>query len=221
MHHNPLRLTLTTAPALLPVTIDEVKHQLEIDDADTARDALVSGFMRTATDQAEAYTARVLITQTWTAFYDSWPTVPRDDEPLGEGWHIGPSTILDSPGRFLELPKPPLQSVVHIKAYDDSDAATTFAASNYFVDTASSPGRIALRKSVAAPSVTRTANGLEIQFVAGYGDNFADVPQPIRDGILALVAFMYENRGDCPPESQAIVGSGAAAMWQSSAIMRL
>ena len=221
MRHSPLRLTLTTPAASLPVTLDEVKHQLNIEDSDTDRDALISGFMRSATSQAEAYTGRVLITQTWTAFWDAWPTMPRDDEPLGEGWHIGPETLLDSPGRELFLPKPPLQSVVHVKTWDDNDASTTFAASNYFVDTASVPGRIVLRKSVSAPTITRTANGLEIQFVAGYGDNLADVEQSIRDGILAMVAFMYENRGDCPPEKQAVIGSGAAAMWQPFAIMRL
>ena len=221
MRHLPLRTVLTTAPAELPVTLDEVKHQLEIDDADTARDALVMGFARTATGQAEAYTGRVLISQTWTAFWDVWPAVANADAPIWEGWREGPETLLDSPGRELALPKPPLQSVTHVKTYDDSDVATTFAASNYFQDTASVPGRIVLRKSVSAPTIGRTANGLEIQFVAGYGDNFADVPQSIRDGILQLSAFLYENRGDCPPEKQAVIGSGAAALWQPFAIMRL
>ena len=220
MRHLPLRVTLTTAAAELPVTLDEVKAQLNLADDVIADDALVMGYARSATDQAETFTGRVLITQTWTAFWDAWPVVRRDDEPLGEGWHVGPDTLLDSPGRFLELPKPPLQSVVHVKTYDDSDVATTFAASNYFVDVASVPGRIALRKSVSAPTITRTANGLEIQFVAGYGDNFADVPQSIRDGILQLAAFLYENRGDCPPE-KAATASGAAVMWQPYAIMRL
>ena len=220
-HHQPLRLTLTTAPAELPVTLDQVKLQSNLDDTFVADDALIIGYARSATSQAELFTGRVLITQTWTAFYDAWPSRARlDDEPLGEGWHVGPETLLDSPGRFLELPKPPLQSVVHIKTYDDSDVATTFAASNYFVDTASVPGRIALRKSVAAPVTTRTANGLEIQFVAGYGDNFADVEQSIRDGILQMTAFLYENRGDCPPD-KAATASGAAVMWQPFALMRL
>ena len=220
-HLRPLRLTLTTPPDSLPVTLDEIKSQLNLDDAQTDDDPLISGFIRSAVGQAESFTGRVLITQTWTAFWDGWPRVASDFEPLGEGWHIGPETLLDSPGRQLLLPKPRLQSVVHVKTFDDSDVATVFAASNYFVDTASEPGRLVLRKSVSAPTITRTANGLEIQFKAGYGDNPGDVEQGIRDGILQLVAFMYENRGDCPPEKQAIMGSGAGAMWQPYAIMRL
>ncbi len=219
-HFRPLRLTLTTAPASLPITLDEVKAQLNLDDALTADDPLVISYARAATEQAEAFTGRVLITQTWTAFYDYWPRVPTHREPLGEGWHRGPDTLLDSPGRELFLPRPPLQSIVHVKTYDDNDVATTFAASNYFVDVASVPGRLILRKSVAAPTINRTANGLEIQFVAGYGANYGDVPRSIRDGILQFAAFMYENRGDCPPE-KAAHASGAAVLWQSEAIMRL
>ena len=44
------------------------------------------------------------------------------------------------------------------------------------------------------PKPGRTANGIEIAFVAGYGDAAADVPAPIRQAILLLVAHWHEHR---------------------------
>ena len=38
------------------------------------------------------------------------------------------------------------------------------------------------------------ANCIEIDFVAGHGDTPSDVPQPIRQALLLLIAHWYENR---------------------------
>ena len=55
------------------------------------------------------------------------------------------------------------------------------------------------RASCAAPAspgprLASVANGIEIAFVAGYGDRAANVPAPIRQAILLLVAHWYEHR---------------------------
>ena len=66
----------------------------------------------------------------------------------------------------------------------------------------------------------RAANGIEVRFVAGYGSGFADVPQPLRQGIVQLAAFLFENRGDAVSEA-AILDSGAAGLWQPYTVARL
>ena len=50
------------------------------------------------------------------------------------------------------------------------------------------------RGSLAWPTPGRAANGIEIAFVAGYGAAAADVPAPIRQAILLLVAHWHEHR---------------------------
>ncbi len=220
MSHEPLRLVETTAPASLPVSLNEVKKQLEIGDSVVTHDALLAGLIRAATETAEKFTGRALITRSLTLWLDAWPRGVSGGEPIWEGTRVGPETLITSVKRELELPKPPLIAVSLINTYDDSDVATLYAASNYFVDTATSPGRVVLRLSSAAPSPDRVANGIEIQFQAGYGTGMGDVPEGIRSGILVLAAFLFEHRGDCPPD-KAPLQSGAAAMWQQYRIMRL
>lgn len=216
---EPLRLELVTPPAQLPVGLNEAKKQLGLTDDFTDDDALIAGEIEDATAEAERYLGRALITQTWRLYRDAWPQDLRSDAmPYWEGWREGPQTSLRASAGGLELPKPPLQSVTHVKTYDDSDAATTFASSNYFVDTASEPARIVLRTSANVPVIERVANGLEVQFVVGYGDNQGDVPEPIRQGILMTVAWLYTNRGDCEVASK---NSGAIGRWRKYRVLRL
>jgi uncharacterized phiE125 gp8 family phage protein len=37
-------------------------------------------------------------------------------------------------------------------------------------------------------------SGIEIGFIAGFGERGGDVPQPIRQALRHLVAHLYENR---------------------------
>lgn len=164
-------LTLLTPPAVEPVTLAEAKQHLRIEG--TSDDALINTLIVAARLLAELWTGRSLITQTW--------LMRRDEAPASN---------------FVRLPKAPLQAVSFIKAYDDADGATVFAASNYFVDTLSAPSRVILRQGAAWPDIGRTASGFEIQFIAGYGPTGSDVPAPIRQGLLMHIARLYAQRGD-------------------------
>lgn len=215
---EPLRLTVTTAPDKLAVSLNELKAQLNLGDV-TDDDPSLVGYLSTAVEACEKYTGRTTISTTYTLFQDDWPS-DRARETWWDGVREGAISELRASARNLELPRPPLQSVTHVKSYDDSDNATTFATINYFVDTASKPGRVVLRNGSAAPSITRAANGLEVQFVAGYGDDPHDVPEQLRQGILMLATYLYQHRGECPVE-EAIGKSGAAARWGQYRMLRV
>lgn len=207
---EPLRLTRTTAPAGPPVGLDEVKAALRLDDDQVLEDALIAGLLRSATSACEAFTGRALITQTWTLYRDAWPGAAPESEAR-EGLHEGPSS-LPAP-RYLELPKPPLQAIVHVKTFDEADAETTWPAADYFADTASLPGRLVARSGRTFPVPARAANGIEVRFVAGYGDDPTDVPEALRQGLLQTIAHLFENRGEAAPEA-ALHAAGAAALWR-------
>ena len=162
----------------------------------------------------------MLITQTWTMFLDRWPhRQRRGKDDWWDGVRQGSIATLFDPERELEVPKPPLISVDLIRTFDDDDVATTYADTKYFVDTATEPGRIVLRDAAAEPAPTRVANGLEVQFVAGYGPDYADVPEDIRQGILRFILYAYENRG-CDAQV-AMDSSGAAVLWAKDRILRI
>ena len=214
---EPLRLTLTAAPVGPPVGLDEVKAALRLDDDQTLEDALVAGLIRSAAAACEAFTGRALITQTWTLNRDAWPGAAAEPE-LREGLIQGPSAA--AAPRYLELPKPPLQSIVHVKTFDDADAETTWAAASYFTDTASLPGRLVARVGQVFPAPARAANGIEVRFNAGYGSDPTDLPESLRQGILQTIAHLFENRGEAAPET-ALHASGAAALWRPYRVLGL
>ncbi|MDX2027696.1 MAG: head-tail connector protein [Alphaproteobacteria bacterium] len=163
---------LVTPPAVEPVELIAARVHGRIDtDAD---DALISLLIIAARQWVEAYTGRALITQTWQLWLDNWPS-------SGEG---------------VTLPRPPLASVSNITFYDESDAGTVWAAANYFVDTIREPGRVVLRSSAAYPTPSRAANGMKIEYVAGYGASGSAVPEQIKTAIRQLVAHWYEHRGE-------------------------
>ena len=167
-------LIRTAVPLALPVSLNEVKAHLRIDASD--EDALLASMIRAATNTAEDYIGRALITQSWSLFLDHWPA-----------------------GRRVDLPKSPTQSVDSIRVFADDDTSVMYAPANYYLNAASDPAGIFLRRGVAPPIPTRVTNGIEIKFVAGYGPSQADVPVPIVEGIKNLVGYWFEHRDAVTP----------------------
>jgi uncharacterized phiE125 gp8 family phage protein len=217
MFYDLRRLKIVTAPTIEPVTLADAKLFLKVDE--TADNALITSLIKAARHVCERYTSRALTAQTWQIFFD---IVQGSDHPLSEGISHGADLSYNASALFL--PKPPLVSVTHVKTYDDSDVATTWASTNYFVDTATEPGRIVPRSGVSWPTATRVANGIEIQFVAGYAalgtdPETYDIPEDMVTGIKRMINHLYENRGDDP--ATAAKESGANQLWLPYQIVRI
>ncbi len=183
-----MSLKLVSPPAAEPLSLSDAKAHLRVDSMD--EDTYISTLIQFAREYIEHETGQALITQTWARFLDAWPGTKNID------WWDGvrQGAIGVGAERRLALPKPPLQSVTHIKTYDSQDQATTFSSTLYIVDTNSVPGRISLRQGAVWPSIGRAINGIEIEFVAGYGNGASDVLGPLRQAMQLLVAHWFENR---------------------------
>ena len=190
---------LTTPPASEPVTLDEVKAHARVDT--NVDDALLTGLITGARLWAEQYTGRAFIAQSWQLWIDA---APGFDDAQWDGIRQGPVTALDI-ANHVKLPRPPLvpvASVTSVTTYDDSDNATVWDPSNYFVDAISEPGRLALRSGAVWPVPGRLTNGICIEYVAGYGSDETDVPETIRTAIRQLVSHWYEHRGEAATAAQ-------------------
>ncbi|HSC17643.1 MAG TPA: head-tail connector protein [Rhizomicrobium sp.] len=170
-----MSLQLITPPAVEPVTLADAKLHLKVDTSDD--DALIARLITAASARAEWHTGRALNTQSWILWLDCWP-------PCG----------------IVEIPLPPLQSVSAVTVYALDDSATVLDPATYQVDAASSPARVVLKSTVLPPMNQRAINSVAIAFTAGYGDAATDVPAGLRAGILELIAFLYEHRGEAPAE---------------------
>ncbi len=164
-----MALRLITPPAEEPITLAQAKAHLRVDTSD--EDALITSLITAAREYCESFQNRALITQTWELVLDAWPAFP------------------------VTLPLPPLQSVTSVKYTDCVGIETTWAASNYIVDTDDEMGgRIGLAYGITLPTTTlQPINGIRIRYVAGYGAA-ANVPQAVKQAMLLYIANRFENR---------------------------
>lgn len=207
-------LTLIAPPTAEPVTLAEAKAHLRLDA--TTEDSLVTDLIAAARQAAESHLKRALVTQTWRLSLDRFPTRPAS---WWDGVRLGAET--PATATHVSLPRPPLQSVATITIYDDADSPSVMPATDYFVDVAHEPGRVALRAGKSWPAVGRVAAGVEIDFVAGYGGQAA-VPQAIGQGILMLVAHFFEHReAVATAATPARVPYGVAALWRPYRVIGL
>tara|TARA_R110000868_G_scaffold62906_1_gene189850 strand:+ start:220 stop:888 length:669 start_codon:yes stop_codon:yes gene_type:complete len=182
-------LKVITGPSIEPITLSEARNHLRLDlDVD---DTLVNTYIQASRNWAENYTGRAFINRTMQMFLDGFRI---GDSPLWEGMKTGPYVVNYS--NIIELGLTPVSSLSSINYYTDDDTQHVWAASNYYVDLISEPAKIVIRDGGTYPTSLRPANGLEINFVAGYGDNTTDVPQAIRLAMLQFMAYLYEHRGD-------------------------
>ena len=165
-----------TPPALEPVTLNQVKTQLKIDLDDDAFDEQIEPLIAAAREWCEGYQNRAYITQTLELALNDWPSC-----------------------RNVRLPRPPLQSITSVSYTDAEEIAETWDAANYRMDDYSEPGRlIALSGAVWPSGGLSSTNPIRIRYVGGYGDNPEDVPAKIKQAVLLLVCYWFEN-GYCDP----------------------
>jgi hypothetical protein len=117
-------IKVTTAPTAEPLSLQEVKEYLRVDDATDER--VVQPLIIAARQFAEEHMNRALMQQTFTLMLDA---VIDQDQPLYEGMRTAPD--LNYYKNYIVLPKSPVQSVTSVKTFNDSDEATTMAATKY------------------------------------------------------------------------------------------
>ena len=163
-----MALVLTATPAVEPVSLAEAKAHLRVDS--DHEDALIGQLVAAARLYVERALGLALITQGWSYFLDAWPR-----------------------SSCVALPISPVQSVASVTLHEASGGTVAVAPENYAVDALSQPARI-LFKGAPPQFLPRELNAFEIAFNAGYGDEAEDVPQPIRQAILLLIAHWFERR---------------------------
>lgn len=192
-------LKLLTPPVTEPVSEAEAMAHLRLEINEES--LLLARLITAARMQAEAWTGRSLVTQSWRWSLDRWP-VGRNG--------------------MLTIPKPPLQSVDQILLFDAQDQSALWDAQNYLVDTGGEPARLILRAGVLPPVPGRGAAGIAIDFSCGYGGAGGDIPAPVRQAILMLIAHYYENRELVAPAPGAVLlPQGPAALLAPYKVVRL
>jgi hypothetical protein len=199
-----MRFRLLTPPAAEPLTTGDLMAFARVD-ADPG-DGVLQRVLLAARERVERDTGLALITQTWVAVLDRWPTTPPPDDRfpirgeggLAGGWwegvRDGPVTLL-SPYGVIEITRRPFQSVVAFQVRDATTAFQSVDGATYYVEVSDGMGRIARKPGAVWPLVVAgMADAIEITVKLGFGDAAEDVPSELQTAILMLAAHWHETR---------------------------
>ena len=176
--------SVTSAPAAEPLIRADIKNYLKVPSTVTTDDDLIDSLITEAREYVERMTSRALITQTITEYWDAWP-LATDKTP-----------------RILYPSVAPLQSVTSISYIADGDTPdtyTTWAATNYTVDSISglkgtNPARIFRNPDVDWPTLADYINAVKSVYLVGYGASGASVPGVFKTAMRRLIGIWYYGR---------------------------
>lgn len=164
-----MTLVLTSGPGLEPVSLAEAKAHLRVED--DAEDTLIASLIVTSRLHIEAVLGMAFLTQEWSWIIDAWPDLA-----------------------VLRLPLRPVQAITRIRIFGEDGSATSVPPDRYLLDGLGAPARLVRRRGRVWPQPGISASGIEIGLRVGFASKAQDVPHPLRQAVLLLVAHWYEHR---------------------------
>lgn len=158
-------------PVGLAISLAEAQSAARADidsEGNSPLDADLITAIKTYTAEAEGETNRAIMEQTWRLTLDRFP---------------------DS----IELSRPPLLHVAHIKYIDVDGVQRTLDTQDYEVDGESEPGWIVPAPGRAWPATKDKIKAVEVQICCGYGADHTSVPDSIKGFILARIAEQFNT----------------------------
>jgi len=188
-----MNTVLKTAPLKQPIGLEEAKQHCNIPLGWTEDDTYIKTLIKAATKKAEQFLRRRLITQTWYAYYNAWPSCDSFILPFGK----------------LQTGTAP-----SVKYTDTDGDQKIWDTDEWNADTATDPGRIVLEYGYSWPTVAlHPQNPIVIEFVCGYGLLGSTVEDMILHAIKLIIDDLYNNRGDV------IIGVSSSKMMATEGLL--
>jgi uncharacterized phiE125 gp8 family phage protein len=167
---------IITPPAIEPLTIEEVKVNLNIDHSDAGSDADLLGMIAAARESVEGECRQSLMLQTLELTLPAFPA-----------WCI-------------RLERPPVIAVTSVTYTDTDGASVVLDPSAYTLDNSSEPPRLVPTYGTTWPAAQASVNAVRVRYTAGYSDSIdptvarAAVPYKLKRYIHLLVGDQERNR---------------------------
>jgi uncharacterized phiE125 gp8 family phage protein len=170
-------VVITTPPATEPVALADAKAVCRVDQS--AEDGLLAALITGARQRIEVELGLCLVSSGISEWRDAW----------------GPTDLRGG----LTLARGPLLGVTTVAVADSGRVFRTLPAGYYAPMVGSWPPRI-VATALAVIQPTARAAGLRIDYTAGFGTDGTSVPAPLKQALLAMVAWSYDHReaGEAP-----------------------
>ncbi len=165
-----MRVTTLVAPAAEPVGLAEAKEYLRV--GFDGEDGLVADLIAAARGRIETLAGLALVERTLRLTLGCWP-----------------NSILER--RWMRLPVRPAASLVAVRVFDaegDGEDVTD----RFRIEAGRSSRLIWAEETFPWPG--RRWDGVEVDYVAGFGASAADVPDGLRLAVKRLTAHAYQTR---------------------------
>lgn len=188
--HRPV---LVTAPAVLPVSVSDVKKALRIDSADD--DDVIETLIQAAVDYYEGWTGILgicLVEQTWRQGFDRFE-------------------------RSLCLPLGPVIQPVSVSWRNAAGQVSTVPAVNYSLETsAGGQSQIRFLNGYVRPSDLYESAAVLVEYRAGWPavDEKPTVPKDICTAIIARVQMGYEQSATDASATLSIIETALISKWR-------
>ncbi len=160
---------LYAAPAVEPVSLDELKRHCRVTSDEDDPDLL--DMITAARQQLEEFCWSAFISQTWDYWFDGFSD-------------------------RMVIPRPPLLSVSKFQYADNDGTLVDVGATVYELGAEHQLPFVRLQYQQTWPTTRGYRDDIYMRVTSGYGATAASVPMPIRHAIKLLAALMYMNRGD-------------------------
>jgi len=190
---------VTSAPASEPITLAEAKTALRIDH-DEWNDEIEDVWLPAAREEIERRLSVKLVTQTVKVTLDRFPSlgiVGFDDQ---DRLRVVPAEQIIAgqiAAGVIEIPVESVASISSVKYYDTDNTLQTISSSNYQVDTARTPCRIAPVLGYAWPATRAKLAAVEI--VAVVGAAAASVSPMLKAALILTLRARYEENDTLQP----------------------
>lgn len=188
---QPINNILVTGTSVLAVTLDEAKTYLKIPTSFTQQDALITLLIQSSTSFFERFTGRDLINKTYKTYLDNFPIGTSTYKLVG----LTPISLSYADNGIV-IRKSKLQSISSIKYYSEGVLETWDNTEYYFTDMVDYSA-IYLVNEETFPIVDERKQAIVIEFIAGYGTDATTIPYEVKEALLQMIAYLYDNRGDC------------------------
>lgn len=165
----------TIEPATEPITLAEVKAQLNIDPDFEDDDDLITSMIKSARVWLENRTGQSFIKQTRVQYMDKFPL-------CGEFEIIRGPVLLTGSGVVDPV----------VKYYNSQDVEETWPDTSYWFDNKSFTPRIVSKYSW--PSLGERPSPVSVTYFAGFGEDATSVKETVKNAMKLIVSNMYNNR---------------------------
>lgn len=160
---------------IITLDLTILKEHLRIDPSDNSQDLYLRLITKSAVKYAEKYTKRTFFLTDFITYRDSFNN------------------------NFFEIRRSPLQYINSIKYFNKNNDLITVAPDQYYVTREEFYAKILAPKNINWFSniTNERQQAVQIEFTAGYVEDFDDLPQDLQMALLNHINKLYEIRGDC------------------------